>query len=115
TLAIVCAVASPALAQLTTGSVGGTVRDAQGAVIPGATVTLISETRGTQMPEAVTNASGDFMVPNVTADRYTVQVSMDGFKTLKLSNISVSAGDRQGLGTLTLDLGGVSETVQVKS
>ena len=42
-------VSSPALAQITTGTVTGTVKDTQGGVIPGATVVLISETRGTQV------------------------------------------------------------------
>ena len=40
--------AAPALAQVNTGTVLGTVKDAQGGVIPGATVTLISEARGTR-------------------------------------------------------------------
>ena len=48
-------------AQITTGTVAGTVKDAQGGVIPGATVTLISETRGTKSPPVVTNATGDFV------------------------------------------------------
>ena len=39
--------AAGAFAQVTTGSVAGTVKDAQGGVIPGATVTLISESQGT--------------------------------------------------------------------
>ena len=42
------ATAAMASAQITTGSVTGSVRDGQGAVVPGATVALISETRGTQ-------------------------------------------------------------------
>ena len=37
----------PAAAQITTGTVTGTVKDSQGGVIPGATVVLISEARGT--------------------------------------------------------------------
>ena len=44
----VLASAVMASAQITTGSVTGSVRDGQGAVIPGATVALVSETRGTQ-------------------------------------------------------------------
>src|SRR5215203_1858970 len=43
-----------------TGTVTGTVKDPQGGVIPGATVTLTSESRGTKLPDAVTNESGNF-------------------------------------------------------
>ena len=40
---------------------------------------------------------------------------MDGFKTLKRSGIAVSAGDRVGVGTLTIEVGGLTETVSVKA
>ena len=46
-LVVLLATASSARAQITTGSVAGTVKDSQGGVIPGATVTLVSETKGT--------------------------------------------------------------------
>src|SRR5713101_1717343 len=85
---------SPALAQITTGTVSGTIKDPQGGVIPGATVVLISETRGTKSAPAVTSGTGDFVFPNVTPDTYTVQVTLEGFKTLMRGGISVSAGDR---------------------
>jgi hypothetical protein len=52
---------SPALAQITTGTVSGTVKDAQGGVIPGATVVLISESRGTTSAPAVTNETGIYV------------------------------------------------------
>ena len=67
-LGILATTALPAGAQITTGTVTGTVIDAQGGVIPGATVTLVSETQGTKSTPAVTNATGDFVFPNVTAD-----------------------------------------------
>src|SRR5688572_14144109 len=54
---------APAAAQ-TTGSVVGSVKDSQGALIPGATVSLISEARGTSI-EAQSTASGDFQFPSV--------------------------------------------------
>ena len=44
------AAASPAMAQITTGNITGTVNDAQGGVIPGATVVLNSESRGHARP-----------------------------------------------------------------
>ena len=106
-----CTIAVPAAAQLVTGSVAGTVNDSTGAIVPGATVTLISETRGTRLPEVTSSASGDFVVPNVAADRYTVRVTMDGFKTLERTGVSVSPGDRQAVGVFTIEVGGVTDTV----
>ena len=102
---VACALAVPASAQLTTGTISGTVKDSQGGVIPGATVVLTSETRGTQLPTAVTNSNGDFVVANVPPDTYAVQVTMEGFKALRRGGISVSAGDRTGIGTLTIEVG----------
>src|SRR3982750_2913353 len=113
-LVAVCT-AIPAWAQVTTGSIAGTVKDPQGGVIPGATVTLISETRGTQLSDVFTNDSGDFTFANVSPDRYTLQVSMEGFKTLKRTGVNISAGDRTSIGTLTIEIGGLIDTVQVKA
>src|SRR5437868_14668208 len=84
----------PAAAQITTGTVSGTVHDSQGGVIPGASVTLISDTQGTRSRPVVTNGLGDFVFANVAADTYTIEVSMPSFKTLKRSGVSVSAGAR---------------------
>jgi hypothetical protein len=114
---VICMLAAPlpAAAQLTTGGFTGTLKDAQGLVIPGATVTLTSEAKGTQLPPVVTNASGDFVFANVPPDTYTIQVTMDGFKPLKRSGLAVSPGDRVGLGTLTMEVGGLSEAVTVQA
>ncbi len=114
-LSTALALAAPASAQITTGSVGGTIKDPQGGVIPGAPVTLVSETRGTQLSDVFTNANGDFSFVNVPPDTYTLQVNMTGFKTLKRTGIGVSAGDRTLLGVLTIEVGGLAETVQVVS
>ena len=71
----------PASAQITTGNITGTVKDAQGGVIPGATVTLIDEAKGTRSAPATTDETGSYTFPNVTAATYTVEVTMSGFKT----------------------------------
>ena len=114
-LAAVALLALPASAQVTTGTVSGTVKDAQGAVIPGASVTLTSETRGTQLADVVTNANGDFTFVNVPADRYTLQVSMQGFKASKQPAVSVSPSDRLSIGTIVIEVGGLTDTVEVKA
>jgi hypothetical protein len=106
--------ALPASAQITTGTVAGTVKDAQGGVIPGATVTLISDTQGTRSTPVVTSGTGDFVFANVKADTYTIEVVMPSFKTLKQSGISVSPGQRVALPTLVIEVGGASEVIDVK-
>jgi hypothetical protein len=115
TAAVALAVFSafPASAQVTTGTVLGTIKDAQGGVIPGATVVLISQTKGTKSAPVITNATGDYVFPNVTADTYTVEVVMEGFKTVRRTGVEVSGGDRVAVGGLVLDVGGTAETVNV--
>ena len=81
--------------------------------MPGATVVLISESRGTKSVAAVTNETGDYVLPNITPDTYTVEISMQGFKTLKRTGVSVSGGDRVAVGGLVIEVGGASETVDV--
>ena len=102
-------------AQVNTGTVLGTVKDAQGGVIPGATVTLISEARGTRSAPVVTNENGDFVFANVTADTYTVEVALESFKTVAaLGHRGQPRRTRWPVGTLSLEVGGAAETVVVK-
>ena len=110
---IACVIAVPASAQITTATISGSVRDTTAGALPGAVVTLTSETRGTKLADTVTNTNGDFVFPNVTADSYIVQVTLDGFKTLKRSGIKVSPGDRMVMVTLTIEVGTLAETVVV--
>src|SRR5689334_18336628 len=114
-LALLAIAAVPARAQITTGTVSGTVKDPQGAVVPGATVVLISETKGTKSNPEITNSTGDYVIPNVTADTYSVEISMEGFKTVQRKNVKVSGGDRVVVPVVTLEVGGASETVNVQA
>ncbi len=113
TLLVIAAMSMSVFAQGVTGTVSGTIKDAQGAVVPGATVTLINEAQGTPLAPVVTNATGDFVVPNVPAATYSVQVEMPSFRTLKLSGIGVSPGARLVLPAMTIEVGGASEQVVV--
>jgi Carboxypeptidase regulatory-like domain/TonB-dependent Receptor Plug Domain len=111
TMAIVLGVTLPAAAQAT-ATVAGTVKDAQGGIIPGATITLVSESRGTTF-ETQSGATGDFVIPNVPGDTYTIRVAMDGFKTSERKGIAASPGDRVAIGTVTVEVGTLAETVLV--
>ena len=64
---------------------------------------------------AVTNATGDYTFPNLTPDTYTVEITMDGFRTVKRAGVKVSGGDRVTVPALTLEPGGAAETVNVTS
>jgi hypothetical protein len=99
-------------AQITSASVFGSVKDAQGGVIPGATVVLTSVTRGTAI-EVVSNHEGYFVFPTVSADTYKIKVTMEGFRTLEVASLQVNAGDKKSLGVLTVEVGALSETVTV--
>src|SRR5260221_14682251 len=90
------AVATPAAAQITTGTLTGTIKDAQGGVVPGAIVTMTSEARGTQLPPAVTNTGGEFVFANVPPHIFAVRAATSGFKTMKRRGLTLSAGARAG-------------------
>ena len=109
-LSLVCV--SPVQAQTTSASVQGTVVDAQKAVMPGVTVTLKSKTQGDELT-AVTDAEGRFVFPVVRPDTYIVTATLEGFKTLEQTNLVVSANDRLSAGTLTLEVGSLSESISV--
>ncbi len=78
---ILCLSASFAAAQAG-GSLTGTVKDPSGAVIPGATVTLMNTTLGNQN-SVVTDGQGVYSFPNVPVGRYDLSINLDGFKPLK--------------------------------
>jgi Carboxypeptidase regulatory-like domain len=92
----------------------GTVRDGQGAVIPGATIELVSPRRN-DTQTMIANAEGDFEFLNLLPDTYTIKVTMDGFKTAERHNVVLNANDRLAIGVMTLELGAVTETVTVSS
>ncbi|MBP7570607.1 MAG: carboxypeptidase regulatory-like domain-containing protein, partial [Acidobacteria bacterium] len=64
TLALCLAGTAALQAQTTNASVAGTVKDDQGGVLPGATVTLVSNTQGTET-SVVSDSLGNFLFPYV--------------------------------------------------
>jgi hypothetical protein len=110
---VLIGLALPSAAQGVTGTVTGTVKDSTGGFIPGASVTLTSTTRGTRLTTVVTNESGGFVVPNVTADTYTLRIEMDGFRPLERPNVIVNPGSQIALGAFIIEVGTTTEAVTV--
>ena len=101
-------------AQTTSASVSGSIQDAQGGVLPGVTVTMTSRTQGNSLT-ATTDSGGRFVFPIVRPDSYALQVMLQGFKTLERTNLIVNANDKLSVGSLTLEVGGITEEVSVTS
>src|SRR5437762_13150459 len=104
-------VATAAFAQTPTGTILGTVKDAQGGVIPGATVTATS--LGTQFSRSVvTDQAGEYALRLLPVGNYKVEVTIPGFKNFSQTGIVLEVG-RNARVDATIELGTVSETVSV--
>jgi hypothetical protein len=95
-----------------TADVTGTVLDASGAVISGATVTLRQSSLRTTR-STLTNAEGQFTLAALPAGSYRTEISSPGFLTL-FANFSAKARDRAIL-SANLTVGSVSEAVMVEA
>ena len=111
--ALVFAVSTVAHAQgTTTGSMTGTLTDASGGVLPGATVTLSGPNiQGTRTD--TTDGQGTYRFRNLPPGRgYRVAASLSGFREAVQDNIQVLLG-QEGSVNLTLSPAGVTEQVEV--
>jgi hypothetical protein len=112
-LAMASPLASVAGAQVTSATIVGTVTDASGAALPGATVTARNVDTGfTHTVPA--NDVGAYRLEFLPIGRYVVEVSLSGFKTAVRSGIVLNVNDTARVDA-ALSLGGVSETVNVES
>src|SRR5258708_2651793 len=98
-------------AQTTTATLSGTVEDQNGAVVPGAAVTVVNVATGFQR-KTVTNESGTFSVPLLPPTTYAVRVQRDGFAPVEIKNVTLNVGDQKSL-QIQLKAGDVNATVQV--
>jgi Carboxypeptidase regulatory-like domain/TonB dependent receptor-like, beta-barrel len=94
-----------------TSSISGEVVDSAGGAIPGATVVVTSDAMGTKF-ETTTNGNGAFNVPALTVGTYTVNVSLQGFKTAVLTDVRVQLGIPTNV-KATLQVGEIKEVVTV--
>jgi hypothetical protein len=99
------------VAQYDTGSLVGVIQDSSGAVIPGATVTVVNKDTGATFT-VTAGAAGEYEVPSLHTGNYKITAEHAGFSTAVADNIIVSVGARQ-LINLTLQVGKSATTVEV--
>ena len=114
-----CAVAACFLAPATAwsqvlyGSLVGNVRDATGAAVPGATVTITSKETN-QVRTTTTNDEGGYSIPTVQSGTYEVRASKEGFRPMVEGAVPVSINTVARI-DFTMQVGSVTETIEVSS
>lgn len=96
-----------------TGTISGTVNDAQGATVANATATLTSSDQGTQTT-VKTNERGEYLFPQVKTGTYTLTVTAPTFQKFVADSIAVNAGENVTIDA-PLVLGSASDTVTVEA
>ena len=100
-----------AAAQSSTATLSGTVTDQNGAVVPGAAITLVND--GTTLQrQATTNDDGDFTVALLPPGTYTLNAQRDGFAPVRVEHVVLNVGDQKAL-KIELKAGSISAQVQV--
>jgi len=98
-------------AQNPLGRLAGTVFDSSGGVLPGVSVT-VTNVATNQSQSATTTATGVFVFPAMQPGPYKVTIELQGFKTATYRDVQINVGQEYSL-TAKLEVGGVSETVEV--
>jgi hypothetical protein len=110
---LVAAALSALEAQTNTGEVAGLVRDAQGGVLPGATVVAEHLDTGTRV-ERTSDAEGRHFLPSLRVGVYRITVHLDGFQWLVRESVLVRLGQALTL-DFTLAVGGLTEEIRVST
>src|SRR5216117_731545 len=101
----------PALAQ-TDGSISGVIRDASGAVIPGATVTVTNPATN-QVRSAISNEAGVYNFPVLQPGKYNIKVELPGFRTITQNDVELQVQFAARI-DFTLQVEDVSQNVEVE-
>ena len=100
-------------AQVNTSTISGAVSDESGSGVPNAKVTATVSATG-QQREAVTNAVGEFVLPQLPPGGYRIAVTASGFQTGVVESLTLNIAERATI-NVVLKLGQVSEQVTVEA
>ena len=102
-----------AWAQGAGGLINGTVTDASGAVIPGATVEIVNAETGV-VTTAETGVNGVYYMPNMPIGEYDIAAESDGFKRAEVKGLRLNVASEIQQ-SFALEIGAVSEVVEVNA
>src|SRR4051812_41633963 len=123
--AVVCLTlgASGALAQVTSSSIVGVVKDQTGGVLPGVMVEVASPALIERVKTSVTDGNGEYRVLDLRPGDYTITFTLEGFQASKHENVRIGAAFTATINELmktrsleeTVTVSGVSPAVDVRS
>lgn len=93
------------------GQIGGLITDASGGVLPGVTVTAVSQERGFSR-NAVTDSEGRYLLPAIPIGLYRILAELQGFKQVTLNDNLVET-EKTTRVDVRLEVGAISERVDV--
>jgi hypothetical protein len=105
------ALATPAMAQQTTGSITGRIVDAQGAAVPGVTVTT-TQTQTAFTRTDVTDAEGIYRLPALPVGTYDITAELQGFSKVENKGVIVNVGQTLDI-AMTLKVASLAESITV--
>src|ERR1035438_6604837 len=111
-IAIIAFTQLPAFAQFASGSIGATVTDSTGGVVPTAKVVLKNEATGVTR-DSVTNSAGYFDFPSVLPGSYTVTITSKGLRTVEQTGIVVTQGATLRLPEIVLQIQSLTQEIEV--
>ena len=97
-------------AQNNKGSIIGTVKDQNDAVVPKAKVVITNNANG-ETREIIADDGGDFAVTNIDPGNYKVTVEASGFKTLAFNNVTVETNARVPIEAKFTEVSGTGDNV----
>ena len=113
-LALILMTAGPVRAQVSSGSISGSVTDATGSLVPDVAITATNVDTKEQF-NTKTDSAGLFQLNSLAIGNYDVELTKQGFKKVVVGGVTVSAGVDHGLGSIALQLGAVTVTVEVSA
>jgi hypothetical protein len=111
---LLASLATSAFSQEITGSIVGTVKDASGAGVPGATVTVTNTDRNAVARTETTDSAGNYSATLLDVGHYSVSAEAKGFKKVTVKDIQLNVSDKLTI-NVPLEIGDVQQQVTVES
>lgn len=109
---LLCAGVERLSAQVNKGSISGTIVDQSGGAVPEAEIHAVNADNNQEF-STKSEAAGLFKLALLPIGTYRVEISKQGFKKFAVSSVAVSTAEDNGLGTIQLEVGALSTTVEV--